>query len=225
VVTLPDSLERTGILVEPLTVVEKAIRQIMLIQRRMAVWQPKTALVLGAGPVGILTTMVLRSMGIDVFTVARTPAPNRAATAVERTGARYISTRKETLEALVTRIPPLDIVVECTGSAQMSHEATMLPGKNGAVVLLSVSGHGGEITVPADGLNQTLVAGNGIVLGSVNAGREDWDTAVSRLAIFETLWPGLAESLITKRIPFDGDISAIAQPDDSDGIKTVIEFT
>jgi threonine dehydrogenase-like Zn-dependent dehydrogenase len=180
VVKLPDSMEPAGILVEPLTVVEKAIRQIMLVQRRMAIWKPAIALVLGAGPVGILATMVLRSV---------------------------------------------DIVVECTGSAQVSYEAVMLPGKNGAVVLLSVSGHGGEIAVPADGLNQTLVAGNGIVLGSVNAGREDWDTAVTRLETFEDLWPGLAESLITKRIPFDGDISAIARNDDVDGIKTVIEFT
>ena len=63
VVGVPHELEHIGILVEPLSVVEKALRQANLIQRRLVSWDPKTALVLGAGPIGLLGTLLLRSRG------------------------------------------------------------------------------------------------------------------------------------------------------------------
>jgi threonine dehydrogenase-like Zn-dependent dehydrogenase len=206
-----------------LTIIEKAIRQVFAIQERLAVWEPATAVVLGAGPIGILATLVLRSMDIDVSTVARTPAPNPAATAIETSGGHYVSTNEESLAALKERIAPVDIVIESTGAGVMSHEAVRLLGRNGVVALLSISGGGGEIAVDADAMNRTLVLGNGVVLGSINAGREDWDRAVRDLDRFEELWPGLAASLITTRIPYDGDLGAIVRGG-GDGIKTVVEF-
>jgi glucose 1-dehydrogenase len=224
VVKLPDNLETTGVFAEPLTVVEKALRQIGHVQQRLSTWLPNTAIVFGAGPIGLLATMVLRSMDLDVYTVARTPAPNRAADAVIRTGATYVSTSDHEIEELRARLPPADIVIECTGAASISHLAYRMLGRNGAVALLSVSGGSGEISVPADALNESLVLGNGVVIGSVNAGREDWETAVHHLEVFERLWPGLTASLITTRIPFDGDISLIGKDLGADSIKTVIEF-
>ena len=78
VIPIPAHLESTGMLVEPLTVVEKAVRQAELIQRRLNYWELKTAIVLGAGPIGLLGTLLLRSKGVEVWTVARTPAPTAA---------------------------------------------------------------------------------------------------------------------------------------------------
>lgn len=219
VVTLPDRLEATGTLVEPLSVIEKVLRQAHCIQQRLAIWEPRTAVVLGAGPVGILATMVLRARGFDVATVARTPGPNAASTAVERTGARYVSTEEESLSWL----KGADFVLEATGASAMSFEAVGLVGKNGIVSLLSPAGAGGTIELSVDLLNLSLVPTNAMVLGSVNAGREDWDAAVADLDRFEELWPGLARSLITTRIPFDGDVTPIATGG-AGGIKTVVEF-
>src|SRR3954447_9816196 len=45
-VTLPDCLSETGVLLEPLTVAEKAIHQAYEIQRRVKVWEPRRAAVL-----------------------------------------------------------------------------------------------------------------------------------------------------------------------------------
>lgn len=222
-VQVPDHLEATGVLIEPLTIVEKALRQVRHIQKRLAVWQPRTAVVLGAGPIGILATMVLRTMGVDTYTVARTPGPHATSKAVARAGAHYVATDEVPLDALLDEIKGADIVVECTGYGPMSYEAIRLVGTNGVVALLSVSGGGRDTTVPADMLNDSLVMGNAVVLGSVNAAREDWETAGRRLEEFERHWPGLAESLITTRIPYDGNLSVIAAGG-ADGIKTVVEF-
>lgn len=223
IVKLPDHLEATGVLVEPLTIVEKALRQVHLTQKRLAVWQPRTAVVLGAGPIGILATMVLRTTGVDTYTVARTPGPHARSKAVARAGAHYVATEEVPLDAFIDEIKGADIVMEGTGHGLMSYEAIRMIGRNGIMALLSVSGGGGDTSVPADMLNDSLVMRNAVVLGSVNAAREDWDAAVADLERFEELWPELAVSLITTRIPFDGDLAAIAAGG-AGGIKTVVEF-
>src|SRR5215216_6180325 len=78
VVGVPHELAHIGILVEPLSVVEKAFRQANLIQRRLSSWNPKTALVLGAGPIGLLGTLLVRSRGMEVVTMARRTQPRRS---------------------------------------------------------------------------------------------------------------------------------------------------
>ena len=90
VVGVPHELAHVGVLLEPLSVVEKALRQANLIQRRIRSWNPKTALVLGAGPIGLLGTLLLRSRGMEVVTMARRPGPHLVSEIVEAAGARYV---------------------------------------------------------------------------------------------------------------------------------------
>jgi threonine dehydrogenase-like Zn-dependent dehydrogenase len=79
IVKVPDGLREVGVLLEPLTVVEKGIVQAYEIQRRLRVWRPRRAAVLGAGTIGLLATLVLRLRGFDVTTFGKTPRPNRNA--------------------------------------------------------------------------------------------------------------------------------------------------
>lgn len=223
VIPVPAHLEEIGVLIEPLTVVEKAGRQARLIQRRMAVWEPKTAIVTGAGPIGILGTLLLRSLGIDVHTVARTPGPNARATVIEKAGAHYVSTRDESLTALANRLGNVDIIFESTGAGAVAFEAIQAIGINGVLVLLSITDAATTATIPAGAINNGIVAGNKVVVGAVNAGHEDFAAAASRLETFERLWPGLTASLITHRLPVDGDLTDILH-EPKDGIKTVVEF-
>src|SRR5437868_2823247 len=74
-VKIPSGLKEVGVLLEPMTVVQKGITQAYEIQRRLRVWKPKRAAVLGASTIGLLATLVLRLRGIDVTVFARTRKP------------------------------------------------------------------------------------------------------------------------------------------------------
>src|SRR5712691_5898506 len=66
IVKIPCELRDVGVLLEPTTVVEKGIAQAYEIQRRLRVWRPRKAAVMGAGTIGLLATLVLRLRGLDV---------------------------------------------------------------------------------------------------------------------------------------------------------------
>lgn len=223
VIPVPEHLEPVAMLTEPLTVVEKAVRQAELIQRRLAYWDLKTALVTGAGPIGLLGTMLLRSRGVETYTLARTPAPNPAATVVTACGATYVSTREHSPAELASTMPNIDLIVESSGSSAVVFESMRLLGNNGVLVLLSLTGGHDTQLVPTAELNTSLVAGNKVVVGSVNAGMIDFRNAVASLDRFEKLWPGLAASMITHRFTLEDDL-AVATGKPPGGIKSVIEF-
>jgi len=210
------SLEPVAVLLEPLTVSEKGIRHLWSAQRRMTVWEPKRALVTGAGPVGILAALALRLRGLEVTIVERALKPARGEL-LGRIGARYAATNDTPLASL----GPVDVVLEATGSSAVAFAAIELLGPNGAIVLTSVTGGGRRMELPADELNQRIVLRNLLVLGSVNANAADFRTGVADLAAAEKRYPGFLASLITRRVPLAD--AARALPHDPSQIKTVVE--
>ena len=93
VVKVPKGLKHVGVLLEPTTVVEKGINQAYEIRRRLKVWRPRKAAVMGAGTIGLLATLVLRLKGLDVTTFGRTPKPYLNSNLIEELGARHVSTQ------------------------------------------------------------------------------------------------------------------------------------
>ncbi len=77
VVPVPDALEEVAVLTEPLSCITKSLRQVDAVQARLGLWEPRRALVTGAGTIGLLATLALRLRGIDVTTYARRQAPYR----------------------------------------------------------------------------------------------------------------------------------------------------
>ncbi|HEV2129047.1 MAG TPA: glucose 1-dehydrogenase [Thermomicrobiales bacterium] len=224
VIPVPDELEPVGVLVEPLTVIEKSLRHVDLVQSaRMPWWEAKTALVLGAGPIGILGTMLLRSRGVEVITAARSEQPNLSASVIEGAGATYLSTREASLDSAAKRLGQIDVIIDCSGASGVGFDAMRLLGVNGALVLLSINAGGHRVEIPADAINNGIVAGNKTIIGIVNAGQEDFASAVQHLGRFEELWPGLLSRMFTARIPFDGDVESIIEKSPG-SIKTLIEF-
>lgn len=225
-IPVPDHLEALGILIEPLTVVEKAVRQAELIQDRLNYWDLRNALVIGAGPIGLLGTLLLRSKGARVFTLARSEAPNPASVLLEKAGATYISTLSRTLDEIAAEIGNIDLIIESSGNSEVALDAMRILGNNGVEVLLSICGGEHLSELPADKINTSLVLGNKTVVGSVNAGTVDFENAVRRLDDFERLWPGLTGTLITNRLTFgpDLDLARIVNKSPNE-IKTVIEFS
>jgi len=222
IVGVPRELAPIAILVEPLSVVEKALRQANLIQRRILSWNPRTALVLGAGPIGLLGTLLLRSRGMEVVTMARRPAPHAAAEIVQAAGARYAAMQETSIREVAAELPPIDLIFEATGNAEPGFAAMEILGNNGVLILLSGTGRPAELTVPAAAINGSLLRGNKVVAGSVNSAREDFELGVEDLGRFETLWPGLASRLITRRLDGLHDFERILEKPDGD-IKTVVD--
>ena len=160
IVKVPPGLRGIGVLLEPISVAEKGIYQAYEIQRRLKVWRPLRAAVLGAGPLGLIAAMILRLRGLEVTSVARTPKPNRNADLLEAIGARYHSTHEEPFRIAAQTHGPFDIIFEATGNSTVTFEAMEVLGKNGVLIVTGISGGDRQITVPGARLNLGLVLGN-----------------------------------------------------------------
>jgi glucose 1-dehydrogenase len=196
-VRLPKELRSVGVLMEPTSVAEKAIGQAFEIQRRLRVWQPKRALVLGTGTLGLLAAMILRLRGIEVVAMGRTARPYLNADLLDEIGARYLSTADVSIAEASRMHGPFDLILEGTGFSPLAFEAMEVLGKNGVLVLVSVTGGDRRIEVPADRINQGFVLGNKVVVGSVNASRDDFLAGVADLAQAELSHPGWLGRLLT----------------------------
>lgn len=197
IVKVPQGLKDVGVLLEPTTVVEKGIHQAYEIQRRLKVWRPRKAAVMGAGTIGLLATMVLRLKGLDVTTFALTPKPNLNANLVEELGARYISTKETSILDGAKQHGPFDLVFEGTGNSGVVFDSMQALGKNGVLVLASVTGGDKMIQIPADRINLEFVLGNKVMVGTVNANREYFEMGVGDMAQAEAEYPGWLGKLLT----------------------------
>src|SRR5438874_1802836 len=193
IVKVPDGLRDIAVLAEPLSVSEKGIVQAFEIQRRLKVWQPRKAAVLGAGTIGLMATLILRLRGIDVTVFGRTRAPYLNSELVEALGARYISTQDEPLR----EGGRFDLIYEATGFAPIVFEAMEALGKNGVLVLASVTGGNQTVEVPAAKINLEFVLGNKVMVGTVNGNREYFESAVRDLAMAQAQYSGWAARLLT----------------------------
>jgi threonine dehydrogenase-like Zn-dependent dehydrogenase len=201
IIPVPADLREIGVLIEPTSVAEKAWRVASSVQARIAGWTPRTAVVFGAGPIGLLMTLVLRAKSIDVYTIARRPASEAPAAAiVSACNATYLSSREQDAGSIKRQLPNVDLIVECSGSSEAVESAIQLLGVNGALVLLSVTGGSRTAELPLDKINFDFVTGNRTMVGSVNSTGDDFRAAIADLQAIETRWPGLATRLITHRL-------------------------
>lgn len=197
IVKVPQGLKEVGVLLEPTTVVEKGIAQAYEIQRRLRVWRPRRAAVMGAGTIGLLATMALRLRGLEVTTFGLTPKPYLNSDLIEAIGARYQSTKEKPLLEAAKEYGPFDIIFEATGFSPAVFESMQALGKNGVLVLSSVTGGNRTIEVPADKINLEFVLGNKVMVGTVNANREYFEMGVKDLAQAEAEYPGWLKRLLT----------------------------
>jgi glucose 1-dehydrogenase len=217
---VPEAIADVAVLLEPLTISEKGWRHLVVAQRRMTVWEPRTAIVAGGGPVGILAAVKLRLHGLDVTVVERQHKPEKEAL-LARIGAGYAATSVTPLATVAARAKRIDVVVEATGNAAVAFESLQLVGANGAVILTSVTGAMSSLDVPADVINKKLVLDNILVFGTVNAKSDDFRQGIADLADAERRWPAFLGALITRRVPLAD--AARALPHDPSQIKTVVE--
>jgi threonine dehydrogenase-like Zn-dependent dehydrogenase len=197
IVKIPQGLKEVGVLLEPTTVVEKGITQAYEIQRRMRVWRPKRAAVMGAGTIGLLATLVLRLKGLQVTTFGKTRKPYLNSELVEAIGATYKSTEELSISEGAKKYGPFDIIFEATGFSPVVFDSMQALAKNGVLVLSSVTGGDRQVEVPADKINLGFVLGNKVMVGTVNANREYFEMGVKDLAQAEAEYPDWLKRLLT----------------------------
>jgi threonine dehydrogenase-like Zn-dependent dehydrogenase len=211
-VKIDRSLGLYGVLLEPTTVVAKALEQIAAVGDR-GFWEPRTALVTGAGPIGLLAAMLLRQRGLEVHVldrVASGPKPEL----VRALGARFH------LSAVSGIGFEPDVVVECTGVGSVIAEAIQAVAPGGVVCLTGVGSGGrtGRGPTGAD-LATDAVLKNKVIVGSVNANRRHWYRAGEALARADHAW--LARLVSRRERPEELARALDRGPDD---VKVVVEF-
>ncbi len=205
------SLGLTGVLMEPTSVVAKAWDQIDRIVAR-AVWRPKTVLVTGAGPIGLLAALLGVQRGHSVHVLDRvTDGPKPGL--VRDLGAEY---HTDAADHLKDRI---DVVIECTGVGELILQVLSVVAPAGIVCLTGVSSHGRSWPVDMQGLNRELVLENNVIFGSVNANRRHYEAAAEGLAKADRAW---LNRLITRQVPAEKWSDALSRtPAD---VKPIITF-
>ncbi len=197
IVKVAPGVREVGVLMEPSSVAQKAINQAWEIQRRLRVWRPRKAAVLGTGTLGLLASLFLRLRGLDVVALGRTRPPYLNSQLLEEIGVRYLSTQETSLKQAAEAFGPFDFILEGTGVSALVFEAMEVLGKNGVLAMVSITGGERKIEIPADMINQGFVLGNKVAFGSVNASRSDFETGAADLAQAELSYPGWLRKLLT----------------------------
>lgn len=209
-VKIDPALGTLGVLLEPTSVVAKAWEHVEYMGSRASGWRPTTALITGAGPVGLLAAMIGAQRGLGVHVLDRAkdgPKPEL----VRALGGTYHTD--------VSDLCP-DLVIECTGAATVVLDVLDRVAPDGIVCLAGVSSGGRELPFDIGAHNRRMVLENHVVFGSVNANRRHYRQAAEALAKADPRW--LAR-LITRRVPLARWQEAFERrPGD---IKVVLDFT
>src|SRR3989440_7339684 len=197
---LPAGLAEVGVLLEPTTVAEKGVNHAYEIQRRLKVWEPTRACVLGSGTVGLLTALLapLRRLQLTVYSLPQKPYRN--AELIEQLGGTYVSSQEATLAEASAERGPFDLIFDATGFSPIVWEAAEVLGKNGVLVLASITGGDRKAEIESDRINQSFVLGNKVMVGTVNAAPNDFRSGVDDLIKAEAIYPGWLAQLLTTPI-------------------------
>ncbi|GCE20015.1 glucose 1-dehydrogenase [Dictyobacter kobayashii] len=207
----PAALRQVAVLTEPLTIAEKALVQALQIQQRLP-WQTSaatieepgrglTAVVLGAGPIGLLGAMLFVTQGFDTYVYSRAQTPNDKADIVEAIGATYISAETTPIAKFKERVGQIDLVYEAMDAAPLAIEVLQNLSRNGIFIFTSGTNPSQPFGIDSAASFHNLTSQNQVVIGTVNAGPATFQSAIEHLEVFQQRWPTVLPKLITERYP------------------------
>ena len=231
VVRVPAELEPIGVLMEPLSVVEKAIDESLRVQtvrRPDAATTPdwlhgRRCLVAGLGPVGLLASMVLLLRGGDVYGLDVVDASSARPQWLGAIGGRYIDGREVPADQVEKKIGGMDFILDATGIAELEFNLLDALALNGIYALTGIPGGDRPLRISGAELIRQLVLDNQVMLGSVNAARGHFQMAADDLAHAQLRWGGQIGTLITHRYSPE-QFAGLTDRHPSDAIKEVIEW-
>ncbi|MGH9869534.1 MAG: glucose 1-dehydrogenase [Candidatus Polarisedimenticolia bacterium] len=219
-VPVPRRLAEVGVLVEPLTIAAKAAVELRTILQRFP-WEPVglRALVLGAGPIGLLGAMMLVAHNHKTIVYSREPADSARAELLRSFGAQYVSAEETPLAGLSSGGGPFDFMFEAVGTARVAFGALHALAPNGVCVLSGVPGGQAPIEMDLDSIMRDIVYKNQMLFGTVNASRSAFEASVRQLEQFMSIFPDAVRSLITERVSLEDAPELLRRPG---GIKQVV---
>jgi threonine dehydrogenase-like Zn-dependent dehydrogenase len=205
-------LGELGVLLEPASVLAKAWEQVDRIAER-SFFLRRSALVTGAGPIGLLACLMGVQRGFEVYVVDRSAkGPRREL--VEALGAHYHVGDASEIDV------EFDVAIECTGIGAVGRPAAQRVVSGGIMCLTGISNIDPGADLDTTEMNRRMVLRNLVLFGSVNAGRRHWEQAVDALASADPAW---LSGMITRRVPLSRWFEALQrEPDD---IKVVIDLS
>jgi len=236
-VRVPTELADVAALTEPMSIMEKAVQQATFIQDRMPWACPlpseempegawghcRTALVVGAGPVGLLGLALVRLAGMNAWLIERKDPDHPKVTLAKGLGANYIDYRGLTPEQMGERMGPVDFIVEATGASELALSLIPLLGRNAIYVLTGIPRGSYEVCVDGNLILSQTVRKNQVIVGVVNATRRHFETVLRDMVLIRERFPGFLSSLITHRFALDEYEQALG-PRTPDQIKVIFEI-
>ena len=158
------------------------------------------ACILGSGTIGLLAALVARLRGLEVTVYSLPERPYRNADLIEQLGGVYVSSKAAGLAEVSAERGPFDLMFDATGFSPLVWQAAEVLGKNGVLVLASITGGDRKVEINSDAINQSFVLGNKVMVGTVNASPNDFRSGVDDLIKAEALYPGWLSQLLTTPI-------------------------
>ena len=229
---VPDDLRDLAVMAEPLTIAEKGLAQAYAVQKRLP-WactdegQPSgkglRAVVLGAGPIGILGAMKCVIEGFDTYVYSRSKSPNPKAELVEQIGAKYFSKYDISPQELSEKVGNIDLIYEAVGGSEFAFDVLQVLGTNGVFVFTGIPAPETRLEIDSDILMRRIVLENLAIVGTVNADRKAFEDAIADLGEFKKRWPETIKKVISGRYDISDHQELLVGK--SKGIKNVITFS
>jgi len=240
-VKVPPQVKHLAVFTEPLSIVEKGVEQLRIIQSRLPWYCPhgghdlggpdwgecKVGLVVGAGPLGLLAASLLRLSKAYTYVADIVPEDNPKVNFVSGMDAKYIDVRDKTPEQIVdfccTPSGVLNIIFEASGAAATALELIPFMSRSSIYVMTGIPRDDIKVKIDAARLMRQIVRYNQVIVGSVNSNRSHFEMALGDLERINKSFGGMLEKMITRRVPLK-DYETAFKVDDPNHIKTVVEI-
>jgi threonine dehydrogenase-like Zn-dependent dehydrogenase len=230
VTSVPRALRDVAVLTEPLTIAEKGVAQLWQIQKRLPWACPAEdskppaychrALVLGAGPVGLLGAMKLVLDGFETYVYSTASASEHKMDVTRAIGATFIHAEETTVADAAKQIGNIDVVYEAVGASSLAFDVIGYLGVNGVFIFTGIPGRKAPIPVNTDAIMRDCVLNNQVIFGTVNATVQSFQDAIRDLGQFLQRWPDALRMVISNRFPMSHAAELLTGK--VEGIKNVI---
>ncbi|MGH7460595.1 MAG: glucose 1-dehydrogenase [Longimicrobiales bacterium] len=221
-VRIPRALRGVAVLLEPLSVVEKAWRQVQYFRQRTAHSGIERVLITGAGAIGMFAALLARLHDVETLVYSRGEKKGVRGAMLDDMGAGYANATTHTLQDVAREFGEPDLIIEATGFSPFAWQSITALRVNGIACMLSVTAGQKKFEIESDRINQALVLGNRVVFGSVSSHRCDFEQGVRDMMAVRSKWPGLLERFITRRLPLESFREALDSKEPG-GLKTVLD--